>query len=104
MPGLRPLCVALRRVLYALDGGSEDAIQAPVDVADLDPFEGVSDRLLALLANEPRRRALGQLYVVLGGQRDHRLPQLSVVATVKLEVHDVAAAPTAVAPPPSRWV
>src|SRR5215211_2798554 len=103
VPGLRLLRFALRLVLDTLDDGREEAIQPSLDVAYLNLFEGVPDRLLALLAGEPTPRALGQINVILGGKRDHRLPQLAVIAAVDLKVNHVTTATTPVAPkPPGR--
>jgi hypothetical protein len=75
-----------------------------LNVAYLDPFEGVPDRLLALLSAKPRRRALGQLYVVLDGKRDHRLPELAVVAAEELQVNNVSVSTAARTVISARWV
>jgi hypothetical protein len=104
VPGLRLLRFALRLVLDTLDDGREEAIQPSLDVAYFNLFEGVPDRLLTLLAGEPTPRALGQINVILDGERDHRFPQLAVVAAVELQVNYVTASTTAIAVISARWV
>src|SRR5215211_8785402 len=104
VPGLRLLRFALRLVLDTLDDGREEAIQPSLDVAYLNLFEGVPDRLLTLLAGEPTPRALGQINVMLDGERDHCLPQLAVVAAVEFEVYYVTTSTTAVAVISAGWV
>src|SRR5215210_4214010 len=72
---------------------------APDDV-HLGFLYGGAGVVLPLLLAKPCRRALGQLYIVLDGQRNHRFPELAVITTVELEVNQVTAATTPVAPPP----
>jgi len=98
VPGLRLLRFALRLVLDTVDDGREETIQPSLDVAYLDLFEGLPDRLLALLATEPPLRASRELNIVLDRKRYHRLPEFAVVAAEKLEVNHVAAAIASITP------
>jgi hypothetical protein len=104
VPGLRLLRFALRLVLDTVDDGREEAIQPSLDVVYLNLFEGLPDRLLALLVGEPRRRTLRQFNVKLDSEGYHRFPEFAVMAAVKFQVHHVATSTTPVAMISAGWV
>jgi hypothetical protein len=95
-------------VLYLCGGKydrlEESTVEAASSYMNLRRLDAIPHRLLALLFTPPRPGTLRQLDVVINGKGNHGFPQLPVIAAMKLQVHDIAAAIAPITVKAARWV